>query len=102
MARTGRENLALIGRLSKLGRHCARDRAAELLSRFGLADGADRLVRTYSGGMRRRLDIAAALARRPPVLFLDEPTTGLDPPSVLRPGSAHLPAHGPLTGSDLS
>jgi ABC-type multidrug transport system ATPase subunit len=80
---TGRENLALIGRLSRLGRRGARDRGVELLGRFGLAGAADRLVRTYSGGMRRRLDVAAALARRPPVLFLDEPTTGLDPDSRL-------------------
>ena len=78
---TGRENLALIGRLSRLPRRVARDRASELLASFGLTPAADRLVRTYSGGMRRRLDVAAALVHRPPVLFLDEPTTGLDPES---------------------
>jgi daunorubicin resistance ABC transporter ATP-binding subunit len=80
---TGRENLTLIGRLSRVGRKEARNRAAELLDRFGLGAVADRLVRTYSGGMRRRLDLAAALVHRPPVLFLDEPTTGLDPESRL-------------------
>ncbi len=78
---TGRENLALIGRLSRLGRRQARVRADELLDGFGLSAAAGRLVRTYSGGMRRRLDVAAALLHRPPVLFLDEPTTGLDPES---------------------
>jgi len=78
---TGRENLTLIGRLSRVGRGLARTRAEQLLDVFGLSDAADRLVRGYSGGMRRRLDLAAALVHRPPVLFLDEPTTGLDPES---------------------
>src|SRR5438477_4656035 len=76
---TGRENLRLIGRLTQLPRKAIEDRAAQILDRFGLADAADRPVRTYSGGMRRRLDVGAALVHRPPVLFLDEPTTGLDP-----------------------
>ena len=75
---TGRENLYIIGKLSQISKRVAKERAAELLERFGLVDAGDRPVRTYSGGMRRRLDIAAALVRRPPVLFLDEPTTGLD------------------------
>ena len=78
---TGRENLELVGRLTQLRRDAARRRAGELLERFGLTDAANRPVRTYSGGMRRRLDVAAALVHRPPVLFLDEPTTGLDPHS---------------------
>src|ERR687887_2053445 len=76
---TGRENLRLIGRLVHLPRRVIAERAAELLERFELTDAADRPVRTYSGGMRRRIDLAAALMNRPPVLFLDEPTTGLDP-----------------------
>jgi daunorubicin resistance ABC transporter ATP-binding subunit len=76
---TGRENLRLIGRLTQLADKVIGPRAAEILERFGLADAADRPVRTYSGGMRRRLDVGAALVHRPPVLFLDEPTTGLDP-----------------------
>jgi daunorubicin resistance ABC transporter ATP-binding subunit len=80
---TGRENLTLVGRLSQVGRARARQRAAELLDQFALDDVADRLVRTYSGGMRRRLDLAAALLHHPKVLFLDEPTTGLDPESRL-------------------
>ncbi|SEL51895.1 daunorubicin resistance protein DrrA family ABC transporter ATP-binding protein [Streptacidiphilus jiangxiensis] len=80
---TGRENLRLIGRLTRLPRRRFRPRADELLERFGLADAGDRTVRTYSGGMRRRLDVAAALVPQPPVLFLDEPTTGLDPASRL-------------------
>jgi daunorubicin resistance ABC transporter ATP-binding subunit len=81
---TGRENLTLIGRLSRVDRRLARGRADELLDAFGLSDAAGRLVRGYSGGMRRRLDLAAALVHRPPVLFLDEPTTGLDPGSRFR------------------
>jgi ABC-2 type transport system ATP-binding protein len=75
---TGRENLRLIGTLAQMRRRDVAPRAAELLERFDLSDAADRPVRTYSGGMRRRLDVAAALVQRPPVLFLDEPTTGLD------------------------
>jgi ABC-2 type transport system ATP-binding protein len=80
---TGRENLVMVGRLSRLGRTGARRRAAELLERFDLVDAADRPVKGYSGGMRRRLDLAGALIATPPVLFLDEPTTGLDPRSRL-------------------
>src|SRR4051812_5257972 len=76
---TGRENLVLQGQLHGDGSRAARERADELLGRFGLADAADRLVRTYSGGMARRLDVALGLVPRPQVLFLDEPTTGLDP-----------------------
>ncbi|HEX8858609.1 MAG TPA: ATP-binding cassette domain-containing protein [Actinomycetes bacterium] len=75
---TGRENLRLTGRLAQLPGADARVRADELLERFGLTEAADRPARTYSGGMRRRLDVAAALVQRPPVVFLDEPTTGLD------------------------
>jgi ABC transporter DrrB family efflux protein len=78
---TGRENLEMFGRLFKLSREDARRRAGELLERFGLAQAAGRPARTYSGGMRRRLDIASSLLTRPRVLFLDEPTTGLDPRS---------------------
>ncbi len=78
---TGRQNLRLLGRLHHLGAGGARLRADELLERFELTDAADRLVRTYSGGMRRRLDLIAGLITRPEVLFLDEPTTGLDPRS---------------------
>jgi ABC-2 type transport system ATP-binding protein len=78
---TGFENLDMIGRLYRLGRGPARIRARELLDRFDLADAGDRPVKTYSGGMRRRLDLAGALVAEPSVLFLDEPTTGLDPRS---------------------
>ena len=80
-ALTGRENLILIGRLLGLRSTEAKRRAAELLEQVGLAAAADRSVRTYSGGMRRRVDLAASLVGRPRVLFLDEPTTGLDPAS---------------------
>ncbi len=75
---TGFENLEMVGRLYHFDRRASRQRAAELLDEFGLTDAGKRLVRTYSGGMRRRLDLAAALVARPPILFLDEPTTGLD------------------------
>jgi ABC-2 type transport system ATP-binding protein len=80
---TGRENLILFGRLYHLSSAAATQRADELLERFDLVDAAGRIAKTYSGGMRRRLDIAASLIIRPPVLFLDEPTTGLDPRSRL-------------------
>jgi ABC-2 type transport system ATP-binding protein len=76
---TGFENLYLFGKLYRLGRPRAKERARELLDRFDLAESADRPVKTYSGGMRRRLDLAGALVADPAVLFLDEPTTGLDP-----------------------
>ncbi|WP_406085102.1 ATP-binding cassette domain-containing protein [Micromonospora zamorensis] len=78
-ALSGRQNLVLFGRLFHLGRSRARQRADELLERFGLADAAEQPVSTYSGGMRRRLDLAAGMILAPAVLFLDEPTTGLDP-----------------------
>jgi ABC-2 type transport system ATP-binding protein len=80
---TGKENLEMVGLLYHLGRKLSRERAEQLLGHFDLTDAAGRIVRTYSGGMRRRLDLAAALVARPPVLFLDEPTTGLDPRSRL-------------------
>jgi ABC-2 type transport system ATP-binding protein len=80
---TGRENLILLGRLLGLGRAGAKRRAEQLLEAFGLTAASARLVKNYSGGMRRRLDIAASLIARPRVLFLDEPTTGLDPRSRL-------------------
>ncbi len=80
---TGRENLVMVGRLYHLSIAEAHARAEQLLERFSLTDAADRQLSTYSGGMRRRLDIAASIVNRPPVLFLDEPTTGLDPQSRL-------------------
>ncbi len=78
---TGRENLRLMAQLAHLPRHDGRRRTDDLLAAFDLTDAADRLVRTYSGGMRRRLDLAVSLLTRPSVIFLDEPTTGLDPRS---------------------
>src|SRR5215469_16965426 len=81
---TGRQNLVLVGELSDMGRSAARARASELLAQFELTDAADRVLKGYSGGMRRRLDLAASMMTRPPVLFLDEPTTGLDPTSRSR------------------
>lgn len=78
-ALTGSENLLLIGRLLGMSRQDAKARARELLASFGLTDAASRAAKTYSGGMRRRLDLAASLVGRPPIMFLDEPTTGLDP-----------------------
>jgi ABC-2 type transport system ATP-binding protein len=80
---TGRENLDMIGNLYHLGKAASRARADELLERFDLVDAANRVVKTYSGGMRRRLDLAGSLVANPKVLFLDEPTTGLDPRSRL-------------------
>ncbi len=81
---TGRQNLVLVGELSDMGRASSRARAAELLERFELTGAADRVLKGYSGGMKRRLDLAASMMTRPPVLFLDEPTTGLDPVSRQR------------------
>ena len=80
---TGRENLDMVGRLYHLGGKASAVRATELLAQFDLVDAADRVTKTYSGGMRRRLDLAASLVARPKVIFLDEPTTGLDPRSRL-------------------
>jgi ABC-2 type transport system ATP-binding protein len=80
---TGYENLEMIGRLYHLGRREARARAHDLLERFDLTEAAGRTVKTYSGGMRRRLDLAGALVAKPPIIYLDEPTTGLDPRSRL-------------------
>src|SRR5487761_48872 len=76
---TGRQNLVMVGELSRLARGEATRRASNLLERFELGDAADRMTKTYSGGMRRKLDLAASLITQPEVLFLDEPTTGLDP-----------------------
>ncbi|HOX41646.1 MAG TPA: DUF4162 domain-containing protein, partial [bacterium] len=80
---TGRENLIMMGRLYRLTPECAKARAQELLEEFDLVGAADRTAKTYSGGMRRRLDLAVSLIATPPVIFLDEPTTGLDPRSRL-------------------
>ncbi|MDA2979577.1 MAG: ATP-binding cassette domain-containing protein [Actinomycetota bacterium] len=93
---TGFENLDMIGRLYHLGKEPSRSRARELLAQFDLADAADRPVKTYSGGMRRRLDLAGALVAAPPILFLDEPTTGLDPRSRIQLWSVirELVSHG--------
>jgi ABC-2 type transport system ATP-binding protein len=81
---TGQENLTMVGRLYGMSRAAAKRRAGELLERFDLSGAASRVVKGYSGGMRRRLDLAAALVAEPPILFLDEPTTGLDPRSRLQ------------------
>ncbi len=78
---TGRENLEMVGRLYRMGRRESRKRAAELLEQFSLTEAGDRRTSTYSGGMRRRLDLSLSLVAKPPTLFLDEPTTGLDPRS---------------------
>src|ERR1019366_2419455 len=89
---TGRENLEIMGRLSHMTRATVRGRAAELLERFEIADAADRPAKTYSGGMQRRLDLAASLIAEPSVLFLDEPTTGVGPHG--RPGRGEIIASG--------
>jgi ABC-2 type transport system ATP-binding protein len=88
---TGRENLFILGLMLRLGRRRARARAAELLERFELAYAGDRLVKTWSGGMRRRLDLIASLIVVPTVLFLDEPTAGLDPRRSGRPSDRWRP-----------
>ena len=103
---TGRENLQMIGRLARMSRREVKRRASELLESFDLAEAGNRPLRTYSGGMRRRLDVAAALVQKPPVIFLDEPTTGLDIQSrmVLWEHIKHLVAEGAtilLTTQDL-
>jgi ABC-2 type transport system ATP-binding protein len=81
---TGRQNLVMVGELRGVGRSASRSRAADLLDQFELTAAADRVVKGYSGGMRRRLDLAASMLTQPPILFLDEPTTGLDPTSRVR------------------
>ncbi len=90
---TGRENLRLVGRLYHLPKAEISSRANALLERFELSDAADRVVKTYSGGMRQRLDLAASLVNRPRVLFLDEPTTGLDPDRRHRRRDRHRGGH---------
>ena len=87
---TGLENLEMVGKLCHLAAGSVKPRAIELLGQFGLAGAGARNVKTYSGGMRRRLDLAAALVARPPVIFLDEPTTGLDPQSRVDASSSEL------------
>ncbi len=87
---TGYENLKMFGQLYHLSGAVAKRRASELLERFDLVEAAGRLVKTYSGGMRRRLDLAASLIVSPPILFLDEPTTGLDPRGRLRSGRSSV------------
>ena len=101
---TGRENLILLGRLLGLKRDQAKARATELLEAFGLADAAARLVKHYSGGMRRRLDIAASIVVTPELMFLDEPTTGLDRAPAIRSGtsSARLSERAPRSCSARS
>jgi ABC-2 type transport system ATP-binding protein len=96
---TGRENLLLAGRIYGMPGREVRARAEELLSRFGLTEAADRIVRTYSGGMQRKLDVAMGLVHRPKVLFLDEPTTGLDPQARAEMWAeiANLAAHEQMT-----
>ena len=95
---TGFENLDMVGRLYHMGKERSRERARELLDVFDLADAGDRPTKTYSGGMRRRLDLAAALVAKPEVLFLDEPTTGLDPRSRVQMwGTIHELVHGGST-----
>lgn len=81
---TGRENLEMVGRLARLSKESAQDRATKLLEQLDLVDAADRISKGYSGGMRRRLDLAASLMANPPIIFLDEPTTGLDPRSRMQ------------------
>ena len=89
-AQTGEENLRMMARLLHLAPRAAKARTAELLAEFGLLDARARLVKTYSGGMRRRLDLAISMIVRPPLLFLDEPTTGLDPRSRDRQSSPSM------------
>jgi oleandomycin transport system ATP-binding protein len=104
---TGTQNLVMIGELLNLSQGDARARAKELLAWFGLQDAAERTAKTYSGGMRRRLDLAASLVGRPSVIFLDEPTTGLDPAKreemwdVVHPARVRRPHTQPLAADDV-